>query len=327
MKYSVIIPVYNAEGTLERCLNSLCGQPFPDAELLLIDDGSTDSSAAICRRYAASDPRVRFLQKENGGVSSARNLGLNMARGEYILFVDSDDYVKPDYFALLETADPRGEYDYMLFPYDRFDGIREARRSLPTFASRDPEKVESMLAHAYSRKWTNAPWAKRYRRSILEENGIRFHTDLPIAEDTLFNLQYLLRCRSLCIGPEAVYTVSLENPGSLSRKPLAHRQELLALAEREMEAAIAAAPISPRFRGLLALARNFLLLSDIYSAGKALHCAGVPLAARWRTLWRLCREFRSKPLPRSRDALLLSLPVRLRLIPLLDLAGRYLARR
>lgn len=327
MKYSVIIPVYNAEGTLERCLSGLTAEAYPDAELLLIDDGSTDSSAAICRRYAASDPRIRFLQKENGGVSSARNLGLDQARGEYILFVDSDDYVTSDCFSRMDRADPEGLYDYLLFPYHRFDGFRESRPILPVFASRDPEEVEPMLAHAYGRKWTNAPWSKRYRRSILEENGIRFHTGLPIAEDTLFNLQYLLRCRSLSIGTEAFYTVSLENPGSLSRKPLAHRQELLALAEREMEAAIAAAPISPRFRGLLALARNFLLLSDIYSAGKALHRAGVPLAARWRTLWRLCREFGSKPLPRSRDALLLSLPVRLRLIPLLDLAGRYLARR
>ena len=326
MKYSVIIPVYNAEGTLERCLDSLCRQSFPDAELLLIDDGSTDSSASICRRYAASDPRVRFLQKENGGVSSARNLGLCQARGEFILFVDSDDYVAPDCFCRIDSADPEGLYDYLLFPYHRFDGIRESHQPFPTFASQDPAQVEPMLAHAYGRKWTNSPWAKRYRRSILEEHGIRFHTGLPIAEDALFNLQYLLRCRSLCIGTEAFYTVSLENPGSLSRKPLAQRQELLALAEREMEAAIAAAPISPRFRRELSLARNALSLSGIYSEAKQLHLAGAALPERWRTLLGLCQAFGTRPLPGDRRTRLLSLPVRFRLIPLIDLLGKKLSK-
>ena len=326
MKYSVIIPVYNAEGTLERCLSGLTGEAYPCAELLLIDDGSTDSSAAICRRYAAADSRIRFLQKENGGVSSARNLGLSQARGEFILFVDSDDYVTPGCFSCLDRTDPEGLYDYLLFPYHRFDGIRESRQDFPAFSSRDPEAVEPMLAHAYTRKWTNAPWAKRYRRAILEENGIRFHTDLPIAEDTLFNLQYLLRCRSLCIGTEAFYTVSLENPGSLSRKPLAHRQELLALAEREMEAAIAAAPISPRFRGLLELARNALALSDIYSEAKQLHLAGAALLARWRTLLGLCRAFGPRPLPDDRRTRLLAIPVKARLIPVIDLLGKKLSK-
>ena len=88
MRYSVIIPVYNAEGTLRRCLDSLVGQHFSDYELLLINDGSTDGSDAICREYASTYSCVRYFAKENGGVSSARNLGLEQAEGEYILFVD-----------------------------------------------------------------------------------------------------------------------------------------------------------------------------------------------------------------------------------------------
>lgn len=93
MKYSIIIPVYNAEGTLRRCLDSLVGQQFSNYELLLINDGSTDGSDAICREYASTYSCVRYFAKENGGVSSARNLGLEQAEGEYILFADSDDYV------------------------------------------------------------------------------------------------------------------------------------------------------------------------------------------------------------------------------------------
>lgn len=328
MRYSVIIPVYNAEKTLDRCLSSLCAQDYPDAELLLIDDGSTDSSAAICRTWAGYDLRVRFLQKGNGGVSSARNLGLDQARGEYVLFVDSDDYVQPGYFSRLDAMDPDGRYDYLLFPYYRFDGLRETKRELPVFASRDPARVEPMLAHAYGRKWINAPWNKRYRRCILEENDIRFHTDLPIAEDTLFNLHYLLRCRSLCIGADALYTVSLENPGSLSRKPLANRRELLALADREAAQAIAAAPISPRLRRELTQTRNFLELSSIYSEAKQLHLARLPLPERWRILGVLCQDLsRSRrELPRERRSRLLALPVRFRLVPLIDLLGKKLSK-
>ena len=96
MRISVIIPVYNTEQYLSRCLDSILSQSFDDFELLLIDDGSTDSSGAICDSYAEKDSRVRVFHKENGGVSSARNLGLDNAKGEWIYFVDSDDEVLPD---------------------------------------------------------------------------------------------------------------------------------------------------------------------------------------------------------------------------------------
>lgn len=96
MKYSVIIPVYNAARTLRRCLDSLVDQSFDDYELLLINDGSTDGSDAICREYANVYPCIRYFAKENGGVSSARNLGLEQAKGEYILFVDSDDWLSTE---------------------------------------------------------------------------------------------------------------------------------------------------------------------------------------------------------------------------------------
>ena len=93
-KISVIVPVYNTEKYLRRCIDSVLAQTYQDFELLLIDDGSKDSSGAICDEYAAKDARVRVFHKENGGVSSARNLGLDNARGEWVTFVDSDDYIE-----------------------------------------------------------------------------------------------------------------------------------------------------------------------------------------------------------------------------------------
>lgn len=328
MKYSVIVPVYNAARTLHRCLDSLRAAACPQAEILLIDDGSTDQSLNICREYAASDPRFRVLSKENGGVSSARNLGLDQAAGEYVLFVDSDDYVAPDYFSRLDRLDPEGQYDYLLFSFHRFDGGPGTSEIYPDFASADPDEYGPMMAQAYSRKWINAPWNKRYRRQLLQKYGLRFHSGLSIAEDTLFNLNYLLHCRGLCISKEPLYTVSLENPGSLSRKPLANRRELLALADREAEQAILNAPISEALREQMLRSRNFLLLSEIYSEAKQLHLARVPLVRRWGTLYGLCRDFfRAHPgLPRDLRCRILALPVRLRLVPVIDLLGKKLAK-
>ncbi len=328
MKYSVIIPVYNAEKNLRRCLDSLSAQSFSDAEFLLIDDGSADNSAAICREYTDRDSRFRLISKENGGVSSARNLGLEMAQGTFILFVDSDDYVQPDYLLRLEELDGEGRYDYLLFSYNRFNGDVVTERVLPEFASCSEAEYGPALGWAYRAKRINSPWNKRYRSSILHEHGLRFHTALPIAEDTLFNLNYLLHIRSYRTCGAKLYNVSLENPGSLSRKPLANRRELLALFDREAEQAIAAAPISEALRDTLTRARNFLLLSDIYSEAKQLHLAQARLPDRWRRLYALCRDFfRDCPkLPGDLRSRLLILPVRLRLIPAIDLLGKKLAK-
>ena len=108
-KISVIIPVYNTEKYLRRCIDSVLAQTYQDFELLLIDDGSKDSSGAICDEYASQDTRVRVFHKENGGVSSARNLGLDHARGEWITFVDADDWMADDMLQqMLDTADAEG---------------------------------------------------------------------------------------------------------------------------------------------------------------------------------------------------------------------------
>ena len=101
---SVIVPVYNIENYLERCVNSIREQTYNNLEILLVDDGSTDSSGALCDRFAEADERIRVFHKENGGSSSARNLGIAEAKGEYLGFVDSDDYISANMYELLVGA-------------------------------------------------------------------------------------------------------------------------------------------------------------------------------------------------------------------------------
>ena len=112
-KYTVIIPAYHAEKTLGRCLDSLLSQGRSDIRILLINDGSTDGTEALALEYCRKEPRIEYHRKENGGVSSARNLGLDLARSEYISFVDSDDYVMPGYFDTLAAI---GSSDLLAAP-------------------------------------------------------------------------------------------------------------------------------------------------------------------------------------------------------------------
>lgn len=200
---SVIVPVYNAEKTLRQCVDSILGQDYRDFELLLIDDGSKDDSPAICDEYARQDERVHVLHKPNGGVSSARNLGLENAHGEWISFVDSDDFLTYGYF---DNVDGSVE-DLLVRGYKNFknghinddlsvDYIPKGL-SLCVF-------VENYLLNPILR----GPVFKFYKRFLLD--GISFNTDMKIGEDAHFVYRYLVKCQSykLLSGGEYVIRIS-----------------------------------------------------------------------------------------------------------------------
>ena len=189
---SIIIPVYNAEGTLPRCVDSILNQTFTDFELLLVDDGSADASGAICDCYAAKDSRVRVFHQANSGVSASRNLALDQARGDYLQFLDSDDWITPDATSCLVRAMEGGPCDMVISDFYRVVGERVSQKG-------DIEEDGILTREEYAAHMMENPadfyygvlWNKLYRRNIVEEHHLRMDPEISWCEDFMFNLEYI----------------------------------------------------------------------------------------------------------------------------------------
>ncbi len=213
VRLSIIIPVYNAEEYLDRCLDSVLEQGFPSYEVILVDDGSTDSSPMICDRYSATDSRFRTIHKENGGVSSARNAGLNLAKGEYLMFVDSDDALLPD--SLERMMEGVVDEDLIVGGYTAFIGGVPGKEVLPRkTCSYKGEGMNSFFEDNIRKncEMLDAPWSKMYRRKTVGD--LRFNEELSYAEDKLFVFSFLSICKSAHTCDVPVYAYFIR-PGSL----------------------------------------------------------------------------------------------------------------
>lgn len=222
---SVIVPIYQVEAFLPRCLDSILAQTFADFELILVNDGTRDGCPAIMDAYAEKDARIRLIHKENGGLSSARNAGLDVAKGRYIAFVDSDDYIAP---TLLEDAVRAAEEtgaEQVLFNYRIVDeqGVHEPYLK---FESEIIDLEQMGLAAYFYRYWMpyrhgQEAWSKLYRREVIESNGLRYAPNVEIfAEDTLFSAMYLLHTKRIAALSEAyVYYVQRGDSLMAARKP------------------------------------------------------------------------------------------------------------
>ena len=171
-KVSVVVPVYNAEKYIDRCIDSILSQTFEDFELILVDDGSPDKSGKICDNYAAKDNRVKVIHKQNGGVSTARNVGIENSTGEYIMFVDSDDYIDNQ---MLEVLLQKTSDDVEMV----ISSIRMVcKEKVYDFRMKNREYSPKVLMEEYClekfpRICVCGPWCKLYKRSVIDENKIR----------------------------------------------------------------------------------------------------------------------------------------------------------
>lgn len=220
-KISVIVPVYNAERWLRRCIDSILAQTYSDFELLLIDDGSTDGSGAICDEYAALDARIRPFHKSNGGVSSARNLGLDNALGEWICFIDSDDWMCK---AHLEDLIKYPQYDFRANEY-RCNNGEFSHESLIDNNYLTVTDVGGCIASFFNEHF-RMPWGKRYCSKIIKKYNIFFNTDITIGEDLLFNLEYLKHIDSISTSSYVGIIYFRNNETSLTHQRERYTPEL-----------------------------------------------------------------------------------------------------
>lgn len=209
---SVIVPVYRAEDTLTRCVNSILSHAPENLELILVDDGSSDASGTLCDAFAAQDGRVRVIHQPNAGVSAARNRGLDTARGRYIQFVDADDWLEPDCYPTLLpylAQNPR----LVLFDTKSPDATPQlSDQWLESLGQLSPQWQWYLVDTSY----LASPWGKLYHREQI--GGVRFDTSLAINEDILFNLQVLPHCTGVQLVGKALYGYNWEQDGSLSRR-------------------------------------------------------------------------------------------------------------
>ena len=199
MKFSIVVPVYRVEKYLNECVDSLLSQSFPDFELILVDDGSPDACPDICDGYAEADKRVRVLHQKNAGVASARNAGLAVAGGEYVIFIDSDDYVSSADFLRSLNDECDGQVDIVMFGYKKYfdrQGVfgAEVCNYPQDLASLTIDAAVSKLLQA--NMYDGASWLKAVRRETLVDNGIVFRTNM-ISEDSDWFLQVITSARSL----------------------------------------------------------------------------------------------------------------------------------
>ena len=194
---SIIMPVYNAEEYLASSIESILAQSVKDFELLLINDGSTDNSPAICREYALKDSRVRLFSKPNGGVSSARNMGLDEARGEWVMFVDSDDWLTED--ALATCLEHVPKYDIIRCSCTMM--LSEDRRvPYPITEIADVDELFKLLL---GRQIVLAMWGAIYRRSLFVDNKIYFNPQVRFGEDWLVSMQVARAATTIKTLPES----------------------------------------------------------------------------------------------------------------------------
>ena len=235
---SIIVPVYNVQNSVAHCLDSICAQTWKNIEIILVNDGSKDESFSVCEQFREKDARIVLVDKSNSGVSDTRNCGMTLAKGKYVQFVDSDDYLDPDFTERLVTAAEANSADLVIAPYwmvipansskatqalenlQENLGIEEKRPDevheygfLPegtydreTFALRLMEKPASFF---YS-----VLWNKLYRRDILMDNNLQFTSEVRWAEDLVFNLEYILYANVFVSIPKAGYHY-VQNPQSI----------------------------------------------------------------------------------------------------------------
>ncbi|SDB66473.1 glycosyltransferase family 2 protein [Butyrivibrio sp. INlla16] len=218
--FSLILPIYNVEAYLQRCVDSIISQNFDDYEIILVDDGSTDSCPALCDEICTTDERIRVIHKKNGGLSSARNAGIEVANGEYVFYIDSDDWIEPNALLTLHNTLENGSCDILKFNFKYMPSGKEEKSSIM------PGKYDANDIHKWIVKESLvntgevicSAWSHVYRLEFLKTEDIVFVSEREIgSEDYLYNLETYLKAKSMVVIPDIIYNYDFRE-GSLTQK-------------------------------------------------------------------------------------------------------------
>lgn len=223
---SIISPVYNAEKYIHKCVDSIIAQTFTDWELILVDDGSPDASGAICDRYASLDSRIRVIHKQNGGVSAARQTGLDAARGEYVIHADPDDWVEPTMLEELYAKAKAEDADMVICDYyhNYTDGRETLMQQHPTRLN-TPNQIDDIFFGGFFSSLCN----KLIRRSVYNEYGIRFFPGVDYCEDVLVCVQIMKNSSVKTVFLPKAYYHYLMNDASITHNKTRRTFEALSL--------------------------------------------------------------------------------------------------
>ena len=211
-KVSIIVPAYNAEVTIKKCIESILAQSYHNIEVIIVDDGSKDKTYNIIDSYRKIDKRVMLLSIDNNGVSNARNIGIKNANGDFIIFIDSDDYVEKEYVEKLLSCN--GEFT--ICNYNKINN----NNVIPNNSYRNfKNNVKDSFNILFNKiSVINQPWAKLYDLNLIREKSILFDTNLSIGEDLIFNLNYLKHINIINFIDIPLYNYKIGNKSSLSKK-------------------------------------------------------------------------------------------------------------
>ena len=233
MRFSIIVPVYNVEQYLARCLDSIIQQSFGDFEVICINDGSTDGSLEILNSYEEKDSRIAVKSVRNGGLSAARNLGMEMATGEYVMFVDSDDWIVEGTLDRLDKIADCPGYDMVAFNVIHY--FEQGGEYIPNAS---PEECTFESGWQYYESCAGIPWfgivcARLFRNAFIKENGLRFDEDIAHCEDLMFTINACYLAGRVKVVPDPLYVYRRKRPGSiLSTDSESRYHHMLAFANR-----------------------------------------------------------------------------------------------
>lgn len=210
---SIIVPIYNAEKYIKNCIDSVLNQDYSDFELLLIDDGSKDESLTIIRDYAQMDSRIKVTSQKNQGVSCARNTGINLATGDYITFLDSDDQYRPNFLSRMLEAINKTNADLVISGFINIPSGEEITKATQIYNT--VSEIEKDYVFFRETGLLNVPWNKIFRRSLITK---LFPSNVSLGEDLLFVYDYLANCNKVCFICDCLYLYTIPNDEGLTKK-------------------------------------------------------------------------------------------------------------